>query len=147
MHAQPPNAAPDDAAARHVEALARREERWALWTIFGGTFVFLAGNVVREHWPRPAPDVERAPERAFDYRVDLNAANAVELQQLPGIGPQLAERIVAERATRGAFATPRELLRVRGIGEKTLARILPHIVATPNPHAAAGAGRSARSPP
>lgn len=50
-------------------------------------------------------------------RVSLNAASPGELARLPGIGPALARRIVAARP----FATLDDLLRVSGIGPKTLA--------------------------
>ena len=109
----------------------QREERLALATIFGGVFLFLAGSAVREHWPRAAPEIERTAEHAFDYRVDLNAANEVELQHLPGIGPALAARIVADRAARGPFGSAADLTRVKGIGPKILLRMVPHIAALP----------------
>ncbi len=51
-------------------------------------------------------------------RVNLNAATATELQALPGIGPSLAERIVAHREQRGPFRTVKDLLKVSGIGPK-----------------------------
>ena len=54
-----------------------------------------------------------------DPRIDLNAADAVELQRLPGIGPVTAERIIAGRP----YARLEDLLAVRGIGPKTLERI------------------------
>ena len=56
-------------------------------------------------------------------RLDLNRASAEELKLVPGIGPKLAERIVAERTRRGGFAQLSQLRAVRGVGPKTLARI------------------------
>lgn len=61
--------------------------------------------------------------------LDLNRATAQELQQLPGIGPALADRIVAFRTERGAFASPEELQEVSGIGAKTYARLAPLVTA------------------
>jgi competence protein ComEA len=55
--------------------------------------------------------------------LDLNAASAQALQTLPGIGPVLAERIVADREAHGPFRTPEDLLRVPGFGPKRLDRI------------------------
>jgi competence protein ComEA len=52
--------------------------------------------------------------------LDLNRATALELQELPGIGPVLAERIVAFRERQGPFLSVEDLLQVPGIGEKTL---------------------------
>lgn len=55
--------------------------------------------------------------------VDLNAATARELEALPGIGPALAERILAHRERVGAFLTVEELLEVRGIGPSLLEQL------------------------
>lgn len=55
--------------------------------------------------------------------VDLNAADATELQTLPGIGPALAERVIAWRETHGPFHSVDELAEVSGIGPATLERI------------------------
>lgn len=54
---------------------------------------------------------------------DMNLATVEEWQQVPGIGPVLAGRIVAMREQRGGFSAPDELLKVTGIGEKRLAVI------------------------
>lgn len=59
------------------------------------------------------------PEKAPP--VDLNTAGAEELDTLPGIGPVLAERIIAWRQENGPFTSVEQLLEVSGIGEATLA--------------------------
>ena len=51
--------------------------------------------------------------------IDVNAADAAELERLPGVGPALAARIVEERERRGPFRSTEDLTRVRGIGPKT----------------------------
>jgi competence protein ComEA len=53
--------------------------------------------------------------------VNLNSATLAELEELPGIGPTLAEAIIAERERRGGFHSVNELRDVRGIGEKRFA--------------------------
>jgi len=53
--------------------------------------------------------------------VNLNSATPAELETLPGIGPTLAEAILAERERRGSFRSVNELRDVRGIGEKRFA--------------------------
>jgi competence protein ComEA len=53
--------------------------------------------------------------------VNLNSATPAELETLPGIGPTLAEAILAERERRGGFRSVNELRDVRGIGEKRFA--------------------------
>ncbi len=57
--------------------------------------------------------------------VDLNRATAEELQTLPGIGPVMAERIVALRKERGGFRKLDELMEVKGVGDRTFARLKP----------------------
>jgi competence protein ComEA len=66
-------------------------------------------------------------------RVDLNTASTAELEVLPGIGPRLAERIAADRAAHGPFATVDDLTRVSGIGERLVDGIRPFAVADPGP--------------
>lgn len=69
----------------------------------------------------------RADEGAPDDRVvkvDLNQATVDELCELPGIGPKRAEAIVARRRAR-PFTRVTQLLEVKGIGGKTLARLRP----------------------
>lgn len=53
--------------------------------------------------------------------LSLNAATASDLESLPGVGPVLAERIVAFREENGGFEVVEDLLQVPGIGEAKLA--------------------------
>lgn len=55
--------------------------------------------------------------------VDLNTADATTLETLPGIGPVLAERIVAWREENGPFASVDELGDVSGIGPALLEQL------------------------
>lgn len=52
--------------------------------------------------------------------VDVNTADAVELERLPGVGPATAAAIIAHREQHGAFTSVEELIEVRGIGEAKL---------------------------
>ena len=56
-------------------------------------------------------------------RIDINTASALELEQLPGIGPKTAEAIVAYRVENGPFASIDAIVEVKGIGPATLANI------------------------
>ncbi|MHB1193310.1 MAG: ComEA family DNA-binding protein [Longimicrobiales bacterium] len=56
--------------------------------------------------------------------LDLNRADTLALQALPGVGPALARRIVAAREE-ARFRTLEDLLKVRGIGPATLERLRP----------------------
>ncbi|MCH8962717.1 MAG: helix-hairpin-helix domain-containing protein, partial [Bacteroidetes bacterium] len=60
--------------------------------------------------------------------INLNTATASELQRLPRIGPKLAARILALREAHGPFRRVQDLVQVRGIGKKTLARLAPYLV-------------------
>lgn len=53
-------------------------------------------------------------------KVNINLAPAAELEKLPGIGPALAARIIAYREEHGPFESIDDLVRVSGIGPKTL---------------------------
>jgi competence protein ComEA len=69
--------------------------------------------------------------RLFGLPLDPNRADAPTLETLPGIGPVRARAIVTERCRR-AFETPDDLLRVRGIGPRTLARLSPWLAVEPS---------------
>jgi competence protein ComEA len=60
--------------------------------------------------------------------VVLNRADANELQRLPGVGTKRAAAILALRQRLGRFRRTSDLLRVKGIGPRTLQRMLPHLV-------------------
>lgn len=60
--------------------------------------------------------------------IDPNTATSAELQSIPGIGPVLAERIIADRQQNGRFQTVDDLVRVKGIGAKTLDKIKDYLI-------------------
>ena len=59
--------------------------------------------------------------------IDLNRATARELIQLPGVGEVIAKRIVDFREEHGPFKRVEDLMKVKGIGEKSLEKIRPYI--------------------
>ena len=63
------------------------------------------------------------------HPIDINSASSVQLQEVPGIGPATAEKILAMRKSYGAFKSVDDLLSVRGIGPKRLEKMRKYLVA------------------
>ena len=80
-----------------------------------------AGQAFQE--TRTAPESTTPAAETVTFPLELNAASAAELEQLPHIGAVLAERITAFRDQLGWFANREQLLEVEGIGEATLYEI------------------------
>ena len=72
--------------------------------------------------PRAAASPSRSPSGIVGT-LNLNMADAESLQGLPGIGPVLAERILAYRQAHGPFQTVENLQQVPGIGPKRWERM------------------------
>lgn len=60
-------------------------------------------------------------------QVSLNTATAEQLQRLPGVGPGMAERILAYRQQAGGFQKIEDLMQVTSIGPKKFAKIAPFV--------------------
>lgn len=71
--------------------------------------------------------VAQSPVEAVQPQVQVNLASVDELTTIPGVGPVLAQAIIDERITNGFFYYPEDLLCVKGIGEKTLPKLLPYV--------------------
>jgi len=79
--------------------------------------------------------------------VNINSATAEELQQVPGIGPATAEKILQMRKSYGAFKSVDDLLAIRGLGAKRLEKMRKYLtVGKPAPTKPA-APAPAKSPP
>lgn len=81
-----------------------------------------AGTISVQHAEPDEPEeavqtVMEEPSDAADDRLDLNTATAAELQELPGIGEVIAQRIIDYRDLCGRFLDPEQLMEVDGIGE------------------------------
>src|SRR5262249_50845953 len=63
----------------------------------------------------------------LDYRVDLNRADRAELLQLPGVGENMAQRILDYRRVRGGFRRVEDLLELHGVGDALLNRLRPWV--------------------
>ena len=67
---------------------------------------------------------KQSPAKPFD----LNAATLKELEELPGVGPVMAQRILDMRQKSGRFKRVEDLLAIRGISQKKLDAMRPYIV-------------------
>lgn len=81
----------------------------------------------RARTPEPTPVVLELNVASVEFveegPLNINTATAEELEKLPGIGPELARRIVSYREEHGPFGSVKELLNVKGIGPVTLEKI------------------------
>ena len=83
---------------------------------------------------QPAPSVRsQLTQRsvAVKIRLDVNRATVQEFDQLPGIGPALAQRIIDYRRSHGPFTGMEDLSLVKGIGPKKLERLRGFVTVRP----------------
>lgn len=111
-----------------LDRLLTKPERLAL--LLTGLFALLALVIAL----RPAGEIhlEQGSVRSTpetDALVDLNAADLETLESLPGIGPELARRIIEYREANGGFTAASELTLVDGIGDKTYSALLTLVTA------------------
>ncbi|MBI3996627.1 MAG: helix-hairpin-helix domain-containing protein [Candidatus Omnitrophica bacterium] len=98
--------------------------------------VGLSAIMCQRHWWSSAPErgASSIETAAWDTalararQVDVNTADAAELERLPGIGPALAARILSYRMQHGRFHHPEELRSVSGMGPQTFAAIKELVV-------------------
>lgn len=95
-----------------------------------GSVVYLSSLPTQpSHNISPTENVDSAQtDPTISYPININIATESELDQLPGIGPEIAGRIVAFRSSNGPFAAPEELLNVDGIGPGKLEAVLDLII-------------------
>ena len=86
----------------------------------GLVFILLCGILEAQKRPPAKP-------------IDLNAATIKELEELPGVGPVTAQRIIDARQKSGRFRRIEDLLAIRGISTKRLEALRPYVTISPPP--------------
>lgn len=118
VHSGDAQGTPDSPKVRRGEEATERADLSPADGPGGGTSLTSATPAVP-----PAPS-DRAPDGKA--RIDVNVAGVDELLRLPGIGPRKAAAIVALRDKR-RVTRPTQLLLVKGVGRKTLEKMLPYL--------------------
>ena len=108
-----------------ITRTARLAARCAMAAAAAGVIVLAAGGDMVSAAPAKAPRAAKSVdgEAADKTPVDINTADAEKLASLPGIGASIAQRIVDYRKEHGPFKSVDELVNVRGVGDKLLARL------------------------
>lgn len=99
---------------------------WAVTALAAGGLLLWQGLDAGNGAPQFTP-AEPEKKLASSAPVDVNAAVAEELDDLPGVGPVLAERIVAFREENGPFESPEDVMDVPGVGPALYEDIAPYI--------------------
>lgn len=112
--------------------------KWSIVAIGILCLVFFCGMFVGRHTFESPENTAENHTAAVDTqpqpeKININTANASQLQTLPGIGETLALRIIAYRDTNGPFTNTLQLKLVDGIGEKKLEEIIPLICVEDTP--------------
>jgi competence protein ComEA len=76
-------------------------------------------------------DIETAAPLQVKFQIDINRADWPEWTLLPGVGEATARRIVQHRSERGLFRSHADLMRVSGVGPRTLDRMRPYLLPLP----------------
>jgi comEA protein len=101
---------------------------FAVVLVFGLVFSDFLERSSRRHLqsvsnPDRADLIDAQKKIKMQQIISINQADFKMLQRLPGIGPEMAKRIIAYREEKGPFETPQDLLKVSGIGPITLEEI------------------------
>jgi hypothetical protein len=111
----------DDETPRNIGTLCTPDHPFADAPIEAGDRIVVERVCAGDGWAHAR--MARVDLRTLAVPIDLNRAPLDELRSLPGLGPTLTERVVADRP----YQTVDDLDRVRGIGPKTIARLRPRL--------------------
>jgi competence protein ComEA len=101
--------------------------------MLAGTSALAAGPAPTDRVVDQVVDLDTNEGARFDAavtlegQININTASAAELELLPGIGPSIAARIVSYRETH-KYQQRNNIMRIRGIGQKTFAKIKDYLI-------------------
>jgi comEA protein len=90
--------------------------------------------------------VSEAKKKPPEHPINLNTASAAQLEEVPGIGPVTAEKILKMRKTYGPFKSVDDLRAIKGIGPKRLEKMRKYLTVG-KPPSKSGSKAVAKSPP
>lgn len=79
---------------------------------------FIAGQIPNDSGPGQTPQINK---------ININQAELSKLQEIPGVGPATAEKIISYRKEHGLFRKLEDLKKVSGIGDKTFEKMKSYI--------------------
>lgn len=106
----------------HVKQVAVLVAFTAFVVVSFGTLAF-----AKAEQPMAKPEANAAISVA---KIDINKAGLEDLESVKGIGPALAERIIAYRNENGKFKTAQDIMNVKGIGQSKYERIKDQLIAS-----------------
>ncbi|MBK7857258.1 MAG: helix-hairpin-helix domain-containing protein [Archangiaceae bacterium] len=89
---------------------------------------------------------KKSSSKVLSGVINLNTASAGQLDQMPGVGPKAAERIIAYRS-KTPFGRPEDLVKVKGFGKKKLDKLKAHLTVSGPTTLKVSSGESAADEP
>jgi competence protein ComEA len=108
----------DPGAKSPVENPFPASAQWTLSIILGVVLLLLS-------WRACSDRSGTRPTEVQNHRADLNHASRSELQQLPGVGPNRADALLAYRDAKDGFSSAEDLKKVKGFGSTKQHQLQP----------------------
>jgi competence ComEA-like helix-hairpin-helix protein len=106
----------------HYASVMERRQRTVIGLFLLSSFLLFCSSLEAKKKPPARP-------------VNINTATSEELQQVPGIGPATAGKILQMRKSYGAFKSVDDLLAIRGLGAKRLEKMRKYLTVGKTPKA------------
>lgn len=122
---------PPPAPVADASGSSSRLPRSAQFALALGVALFLALLLYRGY----GAGLGTRPTETVSVRFDLNRADRSDLEQIPGVGPKLAQAIVDHRSEKGQFRSLEQLRDVKGVGPAIFDKVRPFLRVDPLPKA------------